>query len=133
MTDDLWHRPLTHIRGSELRADTGQTSGMTRREAIASRSSSRPATPSRAAIWVQPLGEGIFTHAASIEQGQAFYTDIKRRAAAKGRDPDHIIVMPGVRVFVGDSDAEARDIERELQLADQDFDRALGELGRPFA
>ena len=34
MTDDLWHRPLTHVRGSELRADTGQTPGMTRREAI---------------------------------------------------------------------------------------------------
>ncbi len=34
MTDDLWHRPLTHVRGRELRADTGQTSGMTRREAI---------------------------------------------------------------------------------------------------
>jgi uncharacterized RmlC-like cupin family protein len=34
MTDDLWHRPLTHVRGGELRADTGQTSGMTRLEAI---------------------------------------------------------------------------------------------------
>jgi uncharacterized RmlC-like cupin family protein len=34
MTDDLWHRPLTHVRGTELRADTGQTAGMTRREAI---------------------------------------------------------------------------------------------------
>ena len=41
--------------------------------------------------------------------------------------------MPGVRVFVGDTDAEAREIEHQLQLADQDFDRALGELGRPFA
>jgi len=79
------------------------------------------------------IGEGIFTHAASIEQGQAFYTDIKTRAIAKGRDPDHIVIMPGVRVFVGDTDAEAREIERELQLADQDFDKALAELGRPFA
>jgi alkanesulfonate monooxygenase SsuD/methylene tetrahydromethanopterin reductase-like flavin-dependent oxidoreductase (luciferase family) len=79
------------------------------------------------------IGEGIFTHAASIEQGQAFYTDIKARAAAKGRNPDHVIVMPGVRVFVGDTDTEAREIEHDLQLADQDFDKALGELGRPFA
>ena len=54
------------------------------------------------------IGEGIFTHAASIEQGQAFYADIKSRAAAKGRNPDHIIVMPGVRVFVGDTDKEAQ-------------------------
>ena len=79
------------------------------------------------------IGEGIFTHAASIEQGQAFYADIKTRAAAKGRNPDHIIVMPGVRVFVGDSDSDAREIEHELQLADQDFERALAEFGRPFA
>jgi FMN-dependent oxidoreductase (nitrilotriacetate monooxygenase family) len=79
------------------------------------------------------IGEGIFTHAASIEQGQAFYADIKSRAAAKGRNPDHIIVMPGVSVFVGDTDKDAREIERELQLSDQDFERALAEFGRPFA
>ena len=36
-------------------------------------------------------------------------------------------------MFVGDTDSEGREIERESQLADQDFDRALGELGRPFA
>ena len=34
MTEDRWHQPLVHIRGQELRADTGQTPGMTRREAI---------------------------------------------------------------------------------------------------
>jgi FMN-dependent oxidoreductase (nitrilotriacetate monooxygenase family) len=79
------------------------------------------------------IGEGIFTHAASIEQGQAFYTDIKTRAIAKGRNPDHVVVMPGMRVFVGDTDQEARVIEHDLQLSDQDFDKALAELGRPFA
>jgi alkanesulfonate monooxygenase SsuD/methylene tetrahydromethanopterin reductase-like flavin-dependent oxidoreductase (luciferase family) len=79
------------------------------------------------------IGEGIFTHAASLEAGQAFYRDIKSRAEAKGRDPDHLVVMPGITVFVGDTDAEAREIERSLQLADQDFDRSLAELGRPFA
>jgi FMN-dependent oxidoreductase (nitrilotriacetate monooxygenase family) len=79
------------------------------------------------------IGEGIFTHAASIEQGQAFYTDIKARAVAKGRNPDHIVVMPGMRVFVGDTDSDARQIEHDLQLSDQNFDKALAELGRPFA
>jgi FMN-dependent oxidoreductase (nitrilotriacetate monooxygenase family) len=79
------------------------------------------------------IGEGIFTHAASIEQGQAFYNDIKGRAKAKGRDPDHIVIMPGMRVFVGDTDKEGREIEHDLQLADQSFERAFAELGRPFA
>jgi len=41
--------------------------------------------------------------------------------------------MPGMRVYVGDTDAEAREIERDLQLAAQSFDKALAELGRPFA
>ena len=79
------------------------------------------------------IGEGIFTHAASIEQGQAFYTDIKGRAAAKGRDPGDMLVLPGVSVYVGDTDADGREIERSIQLADNDFDRSLAELGRPFA
>ncbi|HEX6524886.1 MAG TPA: cupin domain-containing protein [Streptosporangiaceae bacterium] len=38
MSDDLWHRPLTHVRAGELSGDTGQTSGMTRREAISGKS-----------------------------------------------------------------------------------------------
>ena len=38
MTDDLWHRPLTRVRSGELSGDTGQTSGMTRREAISGKS-----------------------------------------------------------------------------------------------
>src|ERR1700749_4294157 len=38
MRDDHWHRPLSQIRAGELTGDTGQTSGMTRREAIAGKS-----------------------------------------------------------------------------------------------
>jgi FMN-dependent oxidoreductase (nitrilotriacetate monooxygenase family) len=78
------------------------------------------------------IGEGIFTHAPSIEIGQAFYRDIKARAAAKGRNPDEMVVMPGIGVFVGDTDEEGREIERETQLINFDFDKALAELGRPF-
>ena len=61
------------------------------------------------------IGEGIFTHSPTIEQAQAFYTDLKGRAVAKGRDPDHIVIMPGAPVFVGDTDDEAREIEHDLQ------------------
>jgi uncharacterized RmlC-like cupin family protein len=31
---DDWHRPLRHIRADEMTRDTGQTGGMTRREAV---------------------------------------------------------------------------------------------------
>jgi len=79
------------------------------------------------------IGEGIFTFSPSIEQAQAFYADIKTRAAAKGRSPDEVLIMPAVSACIGDTDAEAREIERDLQTSDRDFDRALAELGRPFA
>jgi uncharacterized RmlC-like cupin family protein len=34
---DDWHRPLRHVPAAELSADTGQTGGMTRREAVSGR------------------------------------------------------------------------------------------------
>ncbi|MGH3169292.1 MAG: cupin domain-containing protein [Trebonia sp.] len=37
-SDDGWHRPLTHVRRGELSGDTGQTSGMSRFEAISGKS-----------------------------------------------------------------------------------------------
>jgi FMN-dependent oxidoreductase (nitrilotriacetate monooxygenase family) len=78
------------------------------------------------------IADGIFTHSATIEQGQAFYQDVKGRAARLGRDPEQIVIMPGVTVFVGDSDEEARNIERRTREQDQSFEQALGEFGRSF-
>lgn len=78
------------------------------------------------------VADAIFTHAKSIEQGQAFYADLKGRAAKLGRDPDQIVVLPGFTVTVGDSDADAREIERHYRRLDQSFDQALGEFGRSF-
>ncbi|WP_072804659.1 LLM class flavin-dependent oxidoreductase [Rhodococcoides yunnanense] len=78
------------------------------------------------------IADGIFTHAPTFEAGVAFYTDIKTRAAAYGRDPEDIVVLPGASVTVGDTDADAREIERATQLADNDFGKSVEELGRPF-
>lgn len=78
------------------------------------------------------IGEGIFTHAPTFEAGQAFYSDIKNRAAAKGRNPDHVLIVPGISVYVGDTDEEAREIEYATQLADGGFDQSLAEFGRAF-
>lgn len=78
------------------------------------------------------IADAIFTHAATIEQGQAFYADLKGRAARRDRDPDQIVILPGFSVIVGDTDDQARDIERHYQSLDQSFDQALAEFGRPF-
>jgi FMN-dependent oxidoreductase (nitrilotriacetate monooxygenase family) len=78
------------------------------------------------------IADAIFTHANSIEQGQAFYADIKQRAAKLGRNPDEILIFPGFKIYVGDTDEEAREIERHYRAVDQNFDQALGEFGRSF-
>ena len=78
------------------------------------------------------IADAIFTHAATFEQGQAFYADLKGRAARQGRDPDHIVILPGFFVYVGDTDEQAKEIEAHYRTVDQSFDQALAEFGRPF-
>jgi FMN-dependent oxidoreductase (nitrilotriacetate monooxygenase family) len=78
------------------------------------------------------IGEGIFTHAASLESGQAFYKDIKERAARFGRNPDHILIVPGVFIVVGETDEEAREKENAIHLSNQDFNKSLAQFGRSF-
>ncbi|WP_430790709.1 LLM class flavin-dependent oxidoreductase [Actinoplanes sp. G11-F43] len=77
------------------------------------------------------VAEAIFTHAASIEEGVAFARDIRARAVAKGRDPEHILIVPGISPILGDTDEEAREREAAI-IGGKSFDRALKELGRPF-
>ncbi len=53
--------------------------------------------------------EVIFTAHQRLDTAQEFYRDIKSRARGLGRNPDHILVMPGVSPFVGRTEAEARE------------------------
>lgn len=53
--------------------------------------------------------EVIFTAHQHIETAQEFYRDIKNRARGFGRNPDHILIMPGVSPFVGRTQEEARE------------------------
>jgi len=78
------------------------------------------------------VADAIFTHAKTIEQGQAFYADLKARAAKLGRNPDEIVILPGFTITVGDTDEDARAIQRAYRRADQSFEQALAEFGRAF-
>lgn len=60
--------------------------------------------------------EVIFTAHQKLETAQEFYRDIKKRVTAEGRNPDHVLIMPGVAPFVGRTEAEAR--EKYAQLTD---------------
>jgi FMN-dependent oxidoreductase (nitrilotriacetate monooxygenase family) len=58
--------------------------------------------------------EAIFTAQPTLAESQAFYTDIKRRAVANGRDPDHVVILPGIVPVIGATPAEAQELEAEL-------------------
>ncbi|CAO5153984.1 N-acetyl-S-alkylcysteine sulfoxide monooxygenase [Frankia sp. AiPs1] len=77
------------------------------------------------------IAEAIFTHAVSLEQAQVFRREMRARVAGKGRDPEHLLIVPGISPIIADTDAEAREKERAIR-GELGFDRALAELGRPF-
>jgi len=77
------------------------------------------------------FAEGIFAGVDNFEDAQAYYQDIKTRTATAGRNPDHVVILPGITPIIADTDEQARQIEREL-YGELDLGKALVELGRPF-
>lgn len=59
--------------------------------------------------------EVVFTAAPTIEEGRAFYADLKGRMGALGRDPDGLKIMPGFFVTVGETQAQAQEKRETLQ------------------
>ncbi len=72
--------------------------------------------------------EMIYAAAQFIEDAQAFYADVKRRAVAHGRDPDTVKVMPGLSYTIGGSLQEAQDKFGALEAA-VDFSGDLNLMG----
>ncbi|MFF3111197.1 LLM class flavin-dependent oxidoreductase [Kitasatospora sp. NPDC057904] len=58
--------------------------------------------------------EAVFTAQPTLAEGRAFYADVKRRAAGFGRDPELLKILPGIVPVIGDTEAEARELEAEL-------------------
>jgi FMN-dependent oxidoreductase (nitrilotriacetate monooxygenase family) len=58
--------------------------------------------------------EAVFTAQQTLADAQAFYSDLKRRVAALGRDPDSVKILPGIVPVLGATEAEARAREEEL-------------------
>jgi FMN-dependent oxidoreductase (nitrilotriacetate monooxygenase family) len=55
------------------------------------------------------IAEVVFTHQLEIKSSQKFYSDLKGRAAARGRSPDSVNLMPGFSPIIGSSLQEAQD------------------------
>jgi len=52
--------------------------------------------------------EVIFASGNNLADAQRFYTDVKARMKVLGRSPEHMKILPGALVVVGDTAAEAR-------------------------
>lgn len=52
--------------------------------------------------------EMVFAGGGPLADTQAYYADVKARARHYGRDPDHIKILPGCLVVVGDTVEEAK-------------------------
>ncbi|MEV4017485.1 NtaA/DmoA family FMN-dependent monooxygenase [Nonomuraea angiospora] len=57
----------------------------------------------------------IFSRHGTLEEGRAFYADVKRRLATYGREPHQLKIMPAATFALGDTDAEAAERAAEIR------------------
>jgi FMN-dependent oxidoreductase (nitrilotriacetate monooxygenase family) len=58
--------------------------------------------------------EAIFTAHQTLADAQAFYADIKAKAVGFGRSPESVKILPGISPFIGDTEAEAKELYDEF-------------------
>ncbi|WP_338540390.1 LLM class flavin-dependent oxidoreductase [Paenibacillus tundrae] len=75
--------------------------------------------------------DAIYTGHETLEEAREFYQDVKARAAAYGRNPEELLIFPGIGPIVGRTEEEA---ERKYQESAElvSIDQALNYLGRYF-
>ncbi len=71
--------------------------------------------------------EMIFGGTTDIASARAFYADVKGRMEVLGRDRDHLKILPGAFVMVGDSIAEAQEKRARLDSLVH-YDSAIASL-----
>src|SRR3954451_22203253 len=75
--------------------------------------------------------DAIFSRHSTLEAGQAFYADVKRRLPAYGRRRDQLLVLPAATFVLGDTDADAQEkaaIVRRQQVSGQTAIKFLEQL-----
>jgi FMN-dependent oxidoreductase (nitrilotriacetate monooxygenase family) len=60
------------------------------------------------------FAEAIFTAHQTLSSAQEFYADIKKRAKAFDRNPEHVRILPGISPFIGSTTAEARRLQEQF-------------------
>jgi len=77
------------------------------------------------------IAEATFAGVDSFEYAQAYYADLKARAAALGRDPELISVFPGLSPVIAETDEEAQAIA-DVARGALEIEKLLVQLGRAF-
>ena len=68
--------------------------------------------------------DAVFTAHMAKATAQEFYADLKRLAAAEGRVPEEVLILPGLSPMLGASEAEAQRLAREVnELSDPEVGR----------
>ena len=99
MSDDHWHRPLTHVRAGDLSGDTGQTSGMARWEAISGKSAGAEK------LWMGQTHVAAGAKSGNHHHGEAetaiyVLSGTPAFVFARGRDEVWLQTEPGDYIFV---------------------------------
>jgi FMN-dependent oxidoreductase (nitrilotriacetate monooxygenase family) len=61
--------------------------------------------------------DAIFSRHSTSAAGQAFYEDVKGRLGRYGRHHDDLLILPAATFVIGDTDADADELAREVRLA----------------
>jgi FMN-dependent oxidoreductase (nitrilotriacetate monooxygenase family) len=68
--------------------------------------------------------EAVFTAHMEKAAAQAFYADLKALVKAEGRDPEQVLILPGLSPMIGATQAEAQRLAREVnELSDAEVGR----------
>lgn len=58
--------------------------------------------------------EAIFTAQRSVDEGKAFYRDVKARVVKFGRSADEVKILPGIVPFIGPTEEAALELEKQF-------------------
>ncbi len=68
--------------------------------------------------------EAVFTAHMEKATAQAFYNDLKALVKTEGREPEHVLILPGLSPMIASTEAEAQRLAREVnELSDPEVGR----------
>jgi FMN-dependent oxidoreductase (nitrilotriacetate monooxygenase family) len=79
------------------------------------------------------IADGIFCVALELGEAKTFYADMKSRVKAAGRNPDSVRVLPGVYVYLGSTEEEAKRVLREQSSTAGALQQLAVRLSTPVA